>query len=170
MDLFEPISKEQLDLALQLKGLVQDVVQVRREDDRDHLAGPPCLRATQQAYSTALLNVLDVFRSVRHWRVPLQHAIGGTYRTLHAALEPSAAAIALCSARKLQAAATFAAEQALGTAACRLACPHSTAPTLLPCYLLLFTLLCSHRSTQSCGCFAMTGRMCAICVPGEWMG
>lgn len=39
MDLFEPISEEQLDLALQLKGLVQDVVQVRREDDRGHLQG-----------------------------------------------------------------------------------------------------------------------------------
>ncbi|KAF6254283.1 hypothetical protein COO60DRAFT_1541839, partial [Scenedesmus sp. NREL 46B-D3] len=58
MDLFEPISEQQLDLALQLKGLVQDVVLVRREEKRGHLSGAPWRRASVHVYSSATFNVL----------------------------------------------------------------------------------------------------------------
>jgi hypothetical protein len=94
MDLFEPISEEQLDLALQLKGLVQDVVQVRREDGKGplHLAGSPCPKRARHAYSTYKSVVHILIDSMRQWRTLLLHAIGGTYRTWHATSGPSAAA------------------------------------------------------------------------------
>jgi hypothetical protein len=68
--------------------LVQDVVQVRREDDRDHLPGPPYINPSLRFISLATMNTLRRYDSLRRCRAPLQRAIGGTYRTWHAALGP----------------------------------------------------------------------------------